>query len=727
MVRLENILEKVASYSPKADLELIKKAYVVSGVLHQGQIRQSGEPYLTHPLEVANILADMRMDSQSVATGLLHDTVEDTHTTIERIDELFGPEIAGLVDGLTKLSRMTFEKKADHEAENFRKMVLAMGRDIRVILIKLADRLHNMRTLGSLDPAKQRKIAQETLDIYAPLANRLGIGWIKTELEDLAFMYLEPESYADLKEKLASALNIKENFIETVKEQIEAKLKENGVEGDVSGRPKHLFSIYKKMKEQDVEFDRIYDIMAFRVIVNTLKDCYGVLGIIHSTWKPVPGRFKDYIAIPKLNMYQSLHTTVVGPFGVRMEVQIRTEEMHRIAEYGIAAHWRYKEGREPEGKDDKSFAWLRQLLEFQMDLKDSDEFMDSLKVGLFPEEVFVFTPKGDIKQFPLGATPVDFAYSVHTDIGNTCSGAKVNGKMVPLKYRLRNGDIVEIITSQSHNPSKDWLKFVVSSRAKARIRQWIKTEERAKSIALGKEILDKELTRHSLEPGKFLKSEEFEKIAAGFGVQGAESLLASVGYGKISANQVLGKLLPPEKLRDRQKFSFRRMFDKWKPGEKDRSAIIVRGVEDVLVRFAKCCNPLPGDEIEGYITHGQGVAIHAVGCPTLLHIDRDRRIEVAWDRKIKSMRPVSIQVVCRNEKGLLAEMTNAIKTADANISSADIRTSQDNKAVCTFEVEVSDSNHLKNIISALKSIKKVTKVERIKSGTPREAEAESVP
>ena len=667
------------------------------------------------------------MDVQSVATGLLHDTVEDTHTTIERIEELFGAEIAGLVDGLTKLSKMTFEKKADREAENFRKMILAMGRDIRVILIKLADRLHNMRTLGALPPAKQRKIAQETLDIYAPLANRLGIGWIKTELEDLAFMYLEPERYKDLKDKLAAAINVKENFIGTVKEQIEDRLREHGVEGDVSGRPKHLTSIYKKMKEQDVEFDKIYDIMAFRVIVKSLKDCYGVLGIIHSTWKPVPGRFKDYIAIPKLNMYQSLHTTVVGPFGVRMEVQIRTEEMHRVAEYGIAAHWKYKEGREGEkGKDDRSFAWLRQLLEFQRDLKDSEEFMDSLKVGLFPEEVFVFTPKGDIKQFPLGATPIDFAYSVHTDIGNRCSGSKANGRMVPLKYKLRNGDIVEIITTQNHHPSKDWLKFVVSSRAKARIRQWIKTEERAKSITLGRDILEKEISRHGLEPGKVLKSDDLEKIASGMGMQGTDSLYASVGYGRISINQVLGKLLPPDKLKESQKFSFKRMFDKWKPAEKDRSAIIVRGVEDVLVRFAGCCNPLPGDEIEGFITHGQGVSVHATGCPNLLHIDRDRRIEVAWDKKARSMRPVSIQVVSRNEKGLLAEMTNAIKTADANITSADIRTDQDNKAICTFEVEVSDANHLKTIISALKKIKKVSKVERIKALKARESEAESV-
>lgn len=726
MVRLEEILEKVAAYSPNADLEVIRKAYVFSGVVHQGQIRQSGEPYLTHPLEVANILAGLKMDVQSVATGLLHDTVEDTHTTIEKIAELFGDEVASLVDGLTKLSKMTFDKKADHEAENFRKMILAMGRDIRVILIKLADRLHNMKTLSSLDPVKQKKIAQETMDIYAPLANRLGIGWIKTELEDLAFMYIEPEKYSGLKEKLSKALNIKENFIETVKGEIEEKLKEHEIEGEVTGRPKHLFSIYKKMRDQEVDIEKIYDILAFRVIVKSLKDCYGVLGIVHSTWKPVPGRFKDFIAIPKLNMYQSLHTTVVGPFGMRMEIQIRTEEMHRVAEYGIAAHWKYKEGKPVDSKDEKSFAWLRQLLEFQMDLKDSDEFMDSIKVGLFPEEVFVFTPKGDIKQFPTGATPVDFAYSIHTDIGNACTGSKVNGKMVPLKYKLSNGDIIEIITAQNHHPSKDWLKFIVSSRAKARVRQWIKTEERAKSIDLGKEILEKEISKHNLEPAKLMKTDDLDRVAAGFGVQGTESLLASIGYGKLSVNQVLGKILPPEKLKEKQKFSFKKVFDKFKGGaDKDRNAIIVRGVEDVMVRFARCCNPLPGDDIDGFITHGQGVSVHAVGCPNLLHIDRDRRIEVAWDKKTRTTRPVNIQVVCKNEKGLLAEMTKAINTADANISSADIRTSQDDKAVCTFEVEVSDLNHLKNIIASIKKIKKVIKVERLKT-LSKDIEAEGI-
>ncbi|MBI1911598.1 MAG: bifunctional (p)ppGpp synthetase/guanosine-3',5'-bis(diphosphate) 3'-pyrophosphohydrolase [Deltaproteobacteria bacterium] len=722
MVRLEDILEKVVSYNPSADLEIIKKAYVFSGFVHQGQTRMSGEPYLIHPIEVADILTGLKLDSQSIATGLLHDTVEDTHTTVEKIEELFGPEVAALVDGLTKLSRMTFDKRRDHEAENFRKMILAMGRDIRVILIKLADRLHNMRTLSALSPEKQRKIAQETLDIYAPLANRLGIGWIKAELEDLSFMYLEPEKYSRLKEKVVKLLDIRGNFIGEVKAIIEQNLNEHEIAGEVTGRPKQLYSIYKKMLDQDVEFENIYDVIAFRVIVESLKDCYGVLGIVHSIWKPVPGRFKDYIAIPKANLYQSLHTTVVGPYGVRMEVQIRTDEMHRVAENGIAAHWKYKEGK-IDDKDDKSFAWLRQLLEWQRDLKDSDEFMESLKVDLFPEEVFVFTPKGAVKQFPVGATPVDFAYTIHTDVGNRCMGARINGKMVPLKYKLKNGDVVEILTSVTHHPSKDWLKFVISSKAKTRIRQWIKTEEREKSITLGKEICEKEFNKHGVEYGKLIKSGELEKIAEGFGLQGLEGLLAGVGYGKISVRQLLGKILPPEKLEQSNKFSIRKMFDKFKGTEKSNNAIVVRGEEDVLVRFAKCCNPLPGDEISGFITHGQGVAIHAAGCTSLLQIDKDRLIDVQWDKKAKTTRPARIEVVCRNEKGLLAEMTNAIKAADANISSAQIKTNEENKAICTFEVEVNDLTHLKNIIKSLQKIKKVLKVERIRS--LKESEHES--
>ncbi|MBI5235045.1 MAG: bifunctional (p)ppGpp synthetase/guanosine-3',5'-bis(diphosphate) 3'-pyrophosphohydrolase [Deltaproteobacteria bacterium] len=723
MVRLEDITERVGGYNSSADLELIRKAYVFSGVVHQGQTRLSGEPYLDHPLEVANILTGLKMDAESVATGLLHDTVEDTHTTIEKIEETFGAEIASLVDGLTKLSRITFDSKEDHEAENFRKMILAMGKDIRVIVIKLADRLHNMRTLAALPQPKRIKIARETLDIYAPLANRLGIGWMKTELEDLAFMYLEPEKYASLDERLLRDSDSRADYINNVKAIIEEKLAGHNISGEVSGRAKHLYSIHKKMREQDVDFENIYDILAFRVIVKTISDCYGVLGVIHSTWKPVPGRFKDFIALPKGNMYQSLHTTVVGPFGLRMEVQIRTEEMHRIAEYGIAAHWKYKEGREIETKDEENFAWLRQLLEWQRDLKDSAEFMESVKVDLFPDEVFVFTPKGAIKEFPFGATTVDFAYGIHTDIGNRCAGARVNGKMVPLRYQLGNGDVVEIITAVNHHPSKDWLGFVATARAKTRIRHWIKTEERGQSIALGRELCDREFGKHGLELGKLIKSGELDRIAKEqFGLQGADSFLASIGYGKVSVMQALGKILPPEKLAANQKVStFRRVLDRFKPssgaGAKSGSSpVLVKGVGDVMVRFAKCCNPLPGDKIAGFITHGQGVAVHAVVCANLLQVDKDRLVDVAWDKKEKVTRPVRIEVVSKNEKGLLADMTNAIKAADANIASAEIKSGENNRAICNFEVEVNDLEHLKTIIKSLQKIKKVIKVERAAKG-----------
>jgi len=716
MVRLEQIIEKVAAYSPGADLELIKKAYVFSGVVHQGQTRVSGEPYLSHPLEVADILTSLKLDAQSVAAGLLHDTVEDTHTTVEKIEVLFGPVVANLVDGLTKLSRMTFDRRSEREAENFRKMVLAMGRDIRVILIKLADRLHNMRTLAALSPAKQRKISRETIDIYAPMANRLGIGWMKVELEELAFMYLEPERYAWLKDRVAAGSDVQEDHIGRLKKVIEEKLAEQGISGVVTGRSKHLYSIYRKMVDQDTEFENINDIVGFRVVVKEVRDCYAVLGLIHSVWKPVPGRFKDYIALPKLNMYQSLHTTVIGPYGLRMEVQIRTEEMHMVSEYGIAAHWKYKEGKVFDKRDARSFAWLRQLLEWQKDLKDSDEFMESLKVDLFQAEVFVFTPKGEIREFQAGATPVDFAYAIHTDVGNRCCGAKVNGKMAPLDYRLRNGDVVEIITSPTHKPSSEWLDFVVSAKARARIRQWVRIDEREMSISLGRDICDKEFARHGLDFAAMVESGEIEAISRDeYSFDGADTLMASIGYGRIPALQVLSKILPPEKL-DPKVSRLRRVLDKFKPGgsKGSRHAVMVRGVEDAMVRFARCCNPLPGDEIAGFITRGKGIAVHARGCPNLLHVAFERRVDVAWDEAAGTAMPVLIEVVCKNEKGLLADITDAIRGADANITSAEVGVRKDNRAVGTFEVEVNDLAHLRKIIKSLHRIKKVLKVKRVR-------------
>ena len=589
MIRLNDILDKVSAYNPSADLELIRKAYVFSAKVHQGQIRLSGEPYLIHPMEVTAILADLKLDVPSVVTGLLHDTVEDTLTTHEEIESIFGAEVANLVDGVTKIGKINFRTKEESQAENFRKMLLAMSDDIRVILIKLADRLHNMRTLQHQPETKQRSIAKETLDIYAPIANRLGISWVKSELEDLSFRYLEQQIYYDLASKVAKKKQERESDAEKVQEIILSKLKEHDIKGDVSGRSKHLYSIFRKMESRNVDIDQIYDLIAIRVLVEDIRACYEVLGIIHSTWKPVPGRFKDYIAMPKGNMYQSLHTTVIGPFAERMEVQIRTMEMHRVAEAGIAAHWKYKEGKGYDEKEVKRFAWLRQLLEWQQELQDSREFMDTVKVELFPEEVYVFTPKGDVKSFPRGATPIDFAYGVHTDVGHRCVGAKVNGKLVPLKYELNNGDIIEVITSPHHTPSKDWLKIVKSSRARNKIRAWIKTEERNRSISLGREIVEKEFRRYSLNYGKLLKSGEIKRVAAEFGFVGDEDLMASVGYGKLSCNQLLGKLLPPEKLEERQERKESRVSKIMeKLTKKSSSAIQISGVEDVLVRFGKC-------------------------------------------------------------------------------------------------------------------------------------------
>lgn len=716
MIRLNDILDKVSAYNPTADLELIRKAYVFSAKVHQGQIRLSGEPYLIHPMEVTAILADLKLDVPSVVTGLLHDTVEDTLTTHEEIESIFGAEVANLVDGVTKIGKINFRTKEESQAENFRKMLLAMSDDIRVILIKLADRLHNMRTLQHQPETKQRSIAKETLDIYAPIANRLGISWVKSELEDLSFRYLEQQIYYDLASKVAKKKQERESDAETVQEIILSKLKEHDIKGDVSGRSKHLYSIFRKMESRNVDIDQIYDLIAIRVLVEDIRACYEVLGIIHSTWKPVPGRFKDYIAMPKGNMYQSLHTTVIGPFAERMEVQIRTMEMHRVAEAGIAAHWKYKEGKGYDEKEVKRFAWLRQLLEWQQELQDSREFMDTVKVELFPEEVYVFTPKGDVKSFPRGATPIDFAYGVHTDVGHRCVGAKVNGKLVPLKYELNNGDIIEVITSPHHTPSKDWLKIVKSSRARNKIRAWIKTEERNRSISLGREIVEKEFRRYSLNYGKLLKSGEIKKVAAEFGFVGDEDLMASVGYGKLSCNQLLGKLLPPEKLEERQERKESRVSKIMeKLTKKSSSAIQISGVEDVLVRFGKCCNPVPGDDITGFITRGRGVTIHTSDCAIAKDCDPERRVDVAWNKSRKVALPVKIRVSCHDQKGILANISQAIANSEANIASASIHSTVDKRGINLFEVEITDLDHLNRVINNIMKVNGVTKVERLKS------------
>ncbi len=715
MLRFNDILERLLSYNPNADTDLLRKAYVFSAKVHLGQKRLSGEPYLIHPLEVAGILTQLRLDLASVVTGLLHDTVEDTLTTLEEIQENFGQEIASLVDGVTKISQISLKTTEESQAENFRKIILAMVKDIRVILIKLADRLHNMRTLKYHSPEKQIAIAQETLDIYAPIAHRLGIDWIKAELEDLAFQYLHPEIYEDIKRKIAKKEKERERYIEEVKRILMRKLYENHIEGEVTGRLKQIYSIYLKMKDQNIDFDQVYDITAFRVIVNTVKECYDVLGIIHSLWKPIPGKFKDYIGLPKENMYQSLHTSVIGPYGERIEIQIRTHDMHKVAEEGIAAHWKYKEGKILNEADDKRFTWLRQLLEWQRDLKDDREFIETVKVDLFPNEVYVFTPKGEVKQFPAGATPVDFAYSIHSDVGNHCVGAKVNGKLVPLRYILKSGDTVEILTSPNQKPSKDWLKFVKTSRAKTKIRQWFKTEEREKSIALGKEILEKELRKYNLQLAKFIKSGDLTKIATEFSFQTVDDLIAAIGYGKITVNQVIGKIVPQEKIEQKEpkeEGHIKKLLKKITRAPRD--AILIKGIDNIMVRYAGCCNPVPGDKVVGFITRGRGVTIHSADCQRALDNDPERRVEVEWDLSKEYIYPVKIRILSEDKKGLLAEISNSFSMNEANIKNARVETTEDKKAISTFEVEIRDLNHLNKVIKAIEKIKGITRVERLR-------------
>lgn len=716
MIRLNDILDKIKTYNPGADLDMVRKAYVFCAKVHQGQTRLSGEPYLVHPMEVAGILADLRLDVPTVTTGLLHDTVEDTLTTVEQLTSLFGEEVAQLVDGVTKIGKIHFKTKEESQAENFRKMLLAMSSDIRVILVKLSDRLHNMRTLQYQPEPKQRSIARETLDIYAPFANRLGISWIKSELEDLSFRYTEPQIYYDLAGKVAKKKQERETDVARIKQIISEKLIEHEIKGEVSGRSKHLYSIYKKMIARNVDIDQIYDLIAIRVLVPDLRCCYEILGIVHATWKPIPGRFKDYIAMPKGNMYQSLHTTVIGPGGERVEVQIRTADMHRVAEAGIAAHWKYKEGKGYDEKEVKRFTWLRQLLEWQHELQDSREFMDSVKVDLFPEEVYVFTPRGDVKSFPKGATPIDFAYSIHSDVGHRCVGAKVNGKLVPLKYELQNGDIIEIVTAPHHTPSKDWLKIVKSSRARNRIRTWIKTEERKRSITLGREMCEKDFRRYSLNFAKLQKQGDIRKAAIEFGLNGEEDLLAAIGYGKISTGQIAAKLVSPEKLQEaieKKENKIDKVVNKLRG--KPSSAIEIGGISDVLIRFGKCCNPLPGDDIVGFITRGRGVTVHTTDCPLALSSDPERRIEIKWTRDKQQSLPVKIKVACHDVKGILAGISQAITAAEANIISATIQSTVDKRGVNIFEVEVSDLPHLQKVIKGIMKVKGIIGVERLRA------------
>ena len=716
---LVDLLDKVRAYSPAAPLETIERAYEFSAEVHRGQRRLSGEPYLTHPVQVAGIIADLRLDVPSVATGLLHDTVEDTLATLPQLESMFGKEIAGLVDGVTKIGQINFTSREEKQAENFRKMLLAMARDIRVILIKLADRTHNMRTLGHLKPEKQIEIAQETLDIYAPLAHRLGIYGMKSELEDNALRFLHPEVYYQLKRNVAKKKAERERYIREVISQLQRKLDEAGMEGaEVVGRPKHFFSIYQKMQAQNLLYDQIYDLIAFRIVVDSVGECYEALGVVHASWRPVPGRFKDYIALPKANAYQSLHTTVIGPYGERIEIQIRTREMHRVAEYGIAAHWRYKApGSEGPPDTDQRFAWLRQMLEWQQNLQDPDEFLRTVKEDLFSEEVFAFTPKGDLLNFPVGSTVIDFAYRIHSEVGRHCAGARVNGKLMPLRYQLQSGDTVEIITTANQAPSKDWLKLVKTSRAKARIRAYIKGQQSQRSVAVGKEILERDLARHQLDLAKLRKDGTLDRVLKELGVADEEALLADVGYGKLTGQQVLAKIFPEEELerrREQKESALQRLMRL--VSRQPKSGVRVSGVEDVLVRFGQCCQPLPGERIAGFITRGRGVTVHAQDCPKVLETDPQRRIDVQWDNGKGGMpRAVKIEVTCVDRPGLLAAMSKAISSTGINIARAQVHAMGDHKAQNTFELMVGNMDELNSVMRNLGRVRGVMKVHRVRA------------
>ncbi|MCC6162181.1 MAG: bifunctional (p)ppGpp synthetase/guanosine-3',5'-bis(diphosphate) 3'-pyrophosphohydrolase [Acidobacteria bacterium] len=725
MIRFEDLVDKVRSYSPDADLELLRRAYVFSARAHKGQVRHSGEPYLVHPLEVANLLADMRLDAVAVAAGLLHDVVEDTLTTIERVAELFGPEVAHVVEGVTKLSNIPFSSKEAQQAENFRRMFLAMVDDIRVILVKLADRMHNMRTLGHVPEEKRERIARETLDIYAPIAHRLGMSKVKNELEELSFKALEPRAYEELRDKVDQRRRATQGLIEELRTTIEATLAEAQVPVvSIDGRIKRLYSIYLKLRRQRIDLDQVYDLVALRVVTHSVKDCYAVLGIVHQTWQPVPERIKDFIAMPRPNGYQSLHTSVISDRGLPFEIQIRTEEMHRVAEEGIAAHWKYKEGRVGAQRDEQYFKWLRQLLEWQQDVRDPHEFITSLKIDLYPEEIYCFTPGGELKELPREATVVDFAYAVHSDVGHQCVGGRVNGKMVPLRHALANGDIVEILTQNGHKPSRDWLAFVKTSRARNRIRHFIQLEEKTRSVELGRKLFDKEARRFDVNP-KNIPAEAWQRVAAESGMQKVDDLLAAVGWGKLTARLLLGKLMPTEDLQEKPPdaglFATVRKVLRPRSGE---DKIRVRGADDLLVFRARCCNPIRGEKIVGYITRGKGVSVHSASCRNVTNLlyDQERRIDVEWDTgdDANAAYTVRLSIQVEDRKGMLAAISSQVSNINTNIRTMEATTAQE-QGFIEMTVEIQDVKHLDKVIRAVKSLPGVLNVERHAGGAQERA------
>ncbi len=715
MIRFEEILERVESYNPQSDQDLLRRAYVFSAREHKGQVRRSGEPYLVHPLNVAAILADLKADDVSIVVGLLHDVLEDTLTTKDAIGQQFGQEVADLVDGLTKIGKFSYVSREEEQAETFRKMVLAMVSDLRVVLVKLADRLHNMRTLQYLPEARRREIARETMDIYAPIANRLGMGLLKGELEDLAFLHLEPEEYVRVQREVERNLEGSEEMIEQIRRELSAKIIEAGVEGEVTGRRKRYHSISSKMKRRGVDVAQLYDVLALRVVTPETRDCYAVLGLVHQRWRPVPGRIKDYIAMPKPNFYQSLHTTVMSDSAQPFEVQIRTREMDLTAERGIAAHWKYKEGRLGPKEDDARFQWLRQLVDWQSEVKDPRQFLSSLKVDLYPDEVYTFTPKGEVFAFPRGATAVDFAYRVHTDVGHRCVGARVNGRHVPLKTPLSSGDIVEILTAPNQTPSRDWLSFVATSRARHKIRHFVHTQENREAVELGRRLLDKELKKYKRTVKKLEQQGEIAPQLAQWGFSRTEDLFAALGYGKLSPRAALERFVPSDELARPdagRETAVSRVVRKILPfGSPD---IVVVGHNDLLASLAQCCTPVPGERILGYITRGRGVSVHSESCPNVENLlyDPERRIEVAWAGAKANRYGIDLEVISDDRPGLLADITQAIAGEGSNIRRIEARTDEATRPYIAVSLETSDLKHLEKILARLGRIEGVREVIR---------------
>lgn len=714
MIRITDIIDRILDYHPDADIDLVEQAYVYSARVHDGQMRLSGEPYLSHPLEVAGILAELKLDEVSVAAGLLHDVVEDTHATEEEIREVFGNEVGHIVAGVTKISKLPFHTSEHRQAESIRKMILAMADDIRVILIKLADRLHNMRTLHfHKKEEKKRKIAKETWDIYSALAARLGIYWIKNELDDLAFRNSNPEAHAEIEALIDKNREERDRYLAEVKGIITERMEESGLNSEVMGRYKQIPSIYEKMVKQRLSFEEVYDIIAFRIILDTIPQCYEALGIIHSLWRPIAYKIKDYIAVPKPNMYQSLHTTVIGPYGERMEVQIRTHEMDRVAKSGIAAHWSYKEGKSADADMGKAFSWIQNLVENQESYRDPEEFMENVRIDLFPDDVYVFTPRGEVKNLPKGATPVDFAYMIHTEVGAQCTGARVNGRMVPLPYALKNGDTIEIITTKGHTPSKDWLHFVKTVRAKTRIRQWIKTQEKERSLALGREMCEKAFRKQKLNFNSLSNTERMLEVAQAFNFKSVEDLLANVGYGKITPLQVVRKFEPATQPDKKQASILDKLMGMKRKRKRASDGVVVKGLDDILIRFGKCCQPVPGDAIVGFITQGQGVTVHMESCPNAQNLNPERRIEVEWAEEHSESYPVRIQVRSHDRVGLLADITACVSQSGANIINARTET-RDNQTVDTFfTISVTGRELLDKVLNGLRRTKAVIDVRRL--------------